>query len=308
MNFYYKYVLSQFVTQPTRHSSTTRNGSILDLVFCNDRNFVFNTFVDAPFSTSDHGIVKFNVIRHIQCSYNGVDTFDFRKADWANLSAYLDSIDFFSLFENCVDTESIVSTFYSVLYNGFNEFVPVRKSNGLSHSRMFYPYKIRKLLNEKVHRWRIYKRLKTADSLIKFKLSASECRSAICNFHVEHENRIIESENVGKFFNYANRKFTCKSSVGPLRTTDGSLTTDRLHKTELLQPVFSSAFTKDNGNLPSCSNIASSTNKLSTILFTRTLVKRVIHRINGKTKGGPDDIPPLFLKQCCNQLASRPLH
>jgi len=37
LNLYYKYVLTQFITQPTRYSGTTRNGSILDLVFCNEK-------------------------------------------------------------------------------------------------------------------------------------------------------------------------------------------------------------------------------------------------------------------------------
>jgi len=110
------------------------------------------------------------------------------------------------------------------------------------------------------------------------------------------------------FLNKANRKFTCKSSIGPLRATDGSLTSDPVLKTELLQSVFSSASTIDNGTLPPSSNNANTTatnsNKLSTILFTATLVKRVIRRFTGKAKGGPDDIPPIFLKQCCSQLAS----
>jgi hypothetical protein len=56
--------------------------------------------------------------------------------------------------------------------------------------------------------------------------------------------------------------------------------------------------------LPSGSLSAINTNKLSTVLFTPTLVKRVIRQINGKAKGGPDDIPPLFFKQCCDQLSS----
>ena len=134
-------------------------------------------------------------------------------------------------------------------------------------------------------KWRrIYKRFITAESLLKFKLCASECRSAIYNYNVERENRIIKSANVGKFSNHANRKFTCKSSIGPLRTTDGSLTTDPVLKTELLQSVFSSAFTVDNGTLPPSSNSdnnANNANKLSNILFTPTLVKRVIRRLNG---------------------------
>ena len=77
-------------------------------------------------------------------------TFDFSKADQSNLSTYLDNIDYFSLFDTCADTASIVDTFYSVLYNAFNKFVPVRKSNNSFHSRTFYTYKIRKRLNKRL--------------------------------------------------------------------------------------------------------------------------------------------------------------
>ena len=159
-------------------------------------------------------------------------TFDFRKADWPNLTPYLDSIDYFSLFENCADTESVFSTFYSVLYNSFNEFVPLRKSVS-SRSHACYLYRIRELLRKEVRLWRIYKRLKTTVTLHKYSLIAPECRSAIYTFHVERENRIIEFENAGKYFSYANRKFTCKFSMRPLRTSDESLITDSVRKTEL---------------------------------------------------------------------------
>ena len=123
--------------------------------------------------------------------------------------------------------------------------------------------------------WSIYRRLKTPESLSRFKLIAAKCRSAIHNFHLERENRIINSDNLGKFFNYANSKFNCKSSVGPLRSADGSLSTDPNHKTELLQSVFTSAFTPDNGYIPPLSNVAPT--QLSSIIFTPTLVERVIN-------------------------------
>ena len=113
-------------------------------------------------------------------------------------------------------------------------------------------------MTRKSHLWSIYRRLKTPESLSRYKLIATECRSAIHNFHVEHENKIIHSDNLGKFFNYANSKFKCKSSVGPLRSAEGSLSTKPNHKAELLQSVFTSAFTPDNGYTSPLSNVASS--------------------------------------------------
>jgi len=59
------------------------------------------------------------------------------------------------------------STFYSILYNGPKESVPIRKSNSLFCSHAFYAYKIRKLLRTKAQRWRSQNRFKTTESLRK---------------------------------------------------------------------------------------------------------------------------------------------
>ena len=89
-----------------------------------------------------------------------------------------------------------------------------------------------------------------------------------------------------------------------LKLDDGLLSIDPIRKTELLQSVFSSAYTQDNGYIPPLGTSTADHTKLSSISFTPTLVKRVISRINGKAKGGPDDIPPVLCKRCSNQLAS----
>ena len=251
LNLYYKHVLTQFITQPTRYSGTTRNGSILDLVFCNEKNCVLNTIVEAPFGSSDHGIVAFNLIRDFETHIHDMSSFDFTNADWANLAAYFNNIDFFNLFENCVDSECMMNAFYDVIYTGLNQFVPVRNSQTSSNAtKKVYPHKIRKLLNRKCRLWNIYRRLRTPESLNKYKSIALECRSAIYQFHVDRENKIINSGNVGKFFNYANRKFKCKSTIGPLKSADGSLSVDPFCKSELFQSVFTSSYTEDNGHIP----------------------------------------------------------
>jgi hypothetical protein len=134
------------------------------LVLCNDRNFVFNTSVDTPFCSSDHGTVAFNVIRDLRLPKHDVNSIDFSKADWTNLSAYFDNINFFSLFENCLDTASIVNAFYTVLYAGLNQFVPVYSSHS-NYEKKMYSYKIRKMMTRKSLLWRIYRRLRTPDSL-----------------------------------------------------------------------------------------------------------------------------------------------
>ena len=58
-------VLRQYANEETRHAVSGFNsspGNILDLVLSNDNNFVFNVCVDIPFSTSDHLVVKFDIM------------------------------------------------------------------------------------------------------------------------------------------------------------------------------------------------------------------------------------------------------
>ena len=88
-----------------------------------------------------HGIVAFNLIRDLETHNYDTSSFDFTKADWANLSAYFDNIDF-NLFENCIDSESMANDFHNVIYTGLNQFVPVRKSHtSTNHAKIIYQHR-----------------------------------------------------------------------------------------------------------------------------------------------------------------------
>jgi hypothetical protein len=75
-------------------------------------------------------------------------------------------------------------------------------------------------------------------------------------------------------------------------------------KAELLQSVFSSLFTVDNGRDPSLLASANRSDGMSSVNFTANLVKRAIERLRVKSKGGPDGLPPIFFKICKSQLSS----
>jgi len=97
---------------------------------------------------------------------------DWTKADWANLSAEFDNIHYFNLFENCVDSVTKLNTFYTVTYNGLNEFVPVRIIDSMEHSK-----------------------------ISKCRLLLAECRVTKYQLYLEHKHEIINSGNLGKLFN-----------------------------------------------------------------------------------------------------------
>jgi exonuclease III len=308
LQFYYKHALIQFVNQHTRLDSTTRNGSILDLVFNNDSSFIQNVAVTGPFSTSDHCVVEFNALNDFRLQSPAVSAYDFVHANWAGIVSYLECVNFYDLFARCDDVGCVIACFYDILYDAFKRFVPVRLVSSSSSLKNHYPFNVRRMLRKKAAAWRVYRNFRTAELLSAYKLLASQCRDAIRNFHAAHEEKIISSANVNKFYRYANRKFANRTPIGPLKCADSTLITDPKMKAELLQSVFSSMFTADNGLIPSFSMPPNHGHKMSSVCFRVNLVKRAIARLRTNSKGGPDGLPPLLFKTCVSQLSAPPTY
>jgi hypothetical protein len=204
----------------------------------------------------------------------------------------------------CDDADSAVASFYDIVYEAFNQYVPVQHVYNRFEFKNRYPFKVRKLLGKKAIAWQVYRKFRTEQSLNAYKLIAAQCRLAIRNFHADLETKIISSANTNQFYRYANRKFVKRTPMGPLKLPDATLVTDPAEKAELLQSVFSSLFTVDNGRVPSLLASANRSDGMSSVNFTANLVKRAIERLRVKSKGGPDGLPPIFFKICESQLSS----
>ena len=299
LDFYYTFGMHQLVTEPTRLDN------ILDLVLCSDFGCVLNTRSVTPFSTSDHSSVRFDVVCKTPPRYQTFSVYDFQHADWNGIKSYLNNIDFFDLLHCDMPPAGNIDAFYNVIYAVIDLYVPVKRTSisARTHAAK-YPIGIRRKLRKKAVAWSIYRSLRTPESMTSYKKKASECKSAIYACELHRENQLIVNGNTGAFFRYANKKFRAKPAVGPLRTTDGSITTDPNEKAVILQRTFFQNYTADNGVLPSPQTFTEPPSKLSYIYFTPSLVRRAIKRLSVRTKGGPDGIPPAFFINCCDELCS----
>jgi hypothetical protein len=296
LDFYYNHGLCQCVTTPTRYNN------VLDLIFTNDINCVLNVGSIEPFSTSDHNQVCFDVPCNVTQRNYSYRTRNFIYADWSGINAFLSSTDWFELFHSNLSAKSIIDNFYNIIDTCIEQHVPckyVSCSRRYDHSK--YPLGIRRLLRKKAIAWRANRVFKTPESMAKYKSLASKCKYAIREFVKDYESHLVSNENIGAFFRYANKKFSCKSAVGPLQNEDGALLTDPECKADLLQRVFVSNYNLDNGRLPSSGKHASG--YLSRIYFSPALVRRAIKKLNVNAKGGPDGIPPAFFSNCCEELS-----
>ena len=73
---------------------------------------------------------------------------------------------------------------------------------------------------------------------------------------------------------------------------------------EVWQTIFVSMFITDNGHIPIVSTPPITNTCLSNVIFSPVLVKRAIHKLKAKSKGGPDGLLPIFIKTCSDQLST----
>ena len=304
LNFFFKHSLCQFVDSPTR------SDHILDIVVSNDVNCIANVTAAPPFSTSDHTSVQFNVVyrkllpdRLGDITHTPQLKYNFQKADWSNIRCYLAEYDFNEIFNSDFTTAVKFQHFYTVLNHCIHLFVPLQpRQRTTTKSKRKYPLVIRKLQQKKLSSWRRYRRSRSSSSLNTYKRHTSEFRRAVNKHITQRENSLIETGNLGAFYRYANNKLASHSTIGPLSDTDGALIIDPRKRAELLNNTFKDYFTIDNHTLPQCNQKASPAQNLSNVIFTTTATERAMKKLKITTAGGPDGIPPIFLKHCIKEL------
>jgi hypothetical protein len=291
----YNLGLQQYVTTSTRYES------ILDIVLSNDCNCLLDVKTVEPFSTSDHNQVQFQMPVTKSIREFPYVSRNFKHADWDGIKTFLSDFDFYNLFQDKSSVYHPIRCFYDIVNACLDLFVPLKRVNPSSKSqRIKYPYAIERLLRKKATAWRVYSTFKTSNSLSTYKCIAYKCRTAISKFVAEYESQLASNGNVGAFYRYANKKFSCKSAVGPLHDEHGTVIVDSEQKASLLQRSFVNHYTVDNGRIPS--NLKNALSKLSNVYFSPSRVRRAIKRLKAKTAGGPDGIPPLFFINCCDEL------
>jgi len=103
-----------------------------------------------------------------------------------------------------------ISVFYAKLNEAIASFVPLEVFKPTTSPHQFsYPYHIRKLhIRTKTAIWRRFEQFKTLVFKQQYNAISSRCREAVYNYVAKRVEIIINSGNLGKFFRYANSKFS----------------------------------------------------------------------------------------------------
>ena len=115
--------------------------------------------------------------------------------------------------------------FKSIIWPIIDLFVPKKR---ISHNKKYdarkYPKPIHNLLNRKAATWRMLKNHKTSELQTKYKEISNKCKSGIFEYDVEREKKMLNSNNLGAFYKFVNKKLSSPSGVAPLTDSNGKPT------------------------------------------------------------------------------------
>jgi hypothetical protein len=310
--------LYQFVMEPT-HCSHSGKNNILDLILSNDPlGVIINQYSD-PLSTSDHITIDFSIVLPY-CDIDACNTenlhvptdipapskiYDWASADFASINAFLSQVDWSHLFSYYFTPDDLWAQFKNIIWPVIDLFVPIKLIHQKNKiKRKHYPKHINKLLNRKAAIWRSLKNHKTPEMNLKYSNIANQCRLEIFKFEKEKEIKILQSNNLGAFYNFVNKKLSSKSGVAPLKDPHGNLILSDIQKANLLNEYFHSVYTKDNGHLPPFPlRLPPNCEGLDNIDISPEIVQRIMSKLKKNSAAGPDNLPPIFFCSTSHSLS-----
>ena len=117
------------------------------------------------------------------------------------------------------------------------------------------------------------------------------------------KKRIIESNNIGLFYKYVNKKIANGCSVGTLIDSAGKHVFDDTEKVDLLNSYFCSMGTDDNGVAPLLERTTPNGVNITNVSFSPDFVKRAIKKMKSGKSSGRDGLSSIIFKQLSDSLA-----
>ena len=286
----------------------TRGDNILDVILADDDQIITAVAPDAPIGHSDHLMVKFKLtlenLETVKNSISSTPRYKWFKADFDAMQAFLMDVDWHSMIYYNPSVTAFWDVFTGVLHTAIDSFVPKHSGVPSVCRRRHYPLTLRKMTAKKRLLWK-----KVRDSgndpvvCRQYLACAKSWRQELKCFDRQVESNIIDSNNLGNFYRYANKRLTYRRDLGVLNSTDGTAVVDDKEKATLFNNYFASVGVVDNNDMPVCNCVLNCDKTIDTIEFTRANVEAALSKLKNNLSSGPDGLPPVMFKRLKHCLA-----
>ena len=305
-------------------SQPTRNENILDLIFTNITDNPFDCTISKYKKLSDHNLIQLK-LNHSEPSIpenttehstkrTGYKKYNFYKADYDAINSDLSKIDWNSEMDAKPVSEQL-EKFNDIVLKIISHHTSEIQNTRKRHKSKFY--------RERRTLWRRRSKINKKNPENSEKL-LEDIELSIKKSHIaerlHNEHLAIEkiSSNSKYFYTYANTTRKNKGKVGPLINKDtDEVISNPTEIAESLQTQYCSVFTTPDStklieNTQEFFNDTESSENpvhsiLSDIKFSEEDIVTAIKKIKPNAAAGPDGIPTILLRECCQEL-SKPLH
>ena len=292
LNFCAKNSLCQLVQEPT-----TIYDSLLDLLLCDNASArkLCSVEVLPPFyDKGDHFTVEFLLSYNNQnsiCS-NIPPSLSYHKGNYNAINHELSKIDWPTIFTNNNNRiQPIYDYFLEKVHDLMSQYIP--KTTFRKTGRQ--PSHLKRLAKRKNA---LFKKTRNNPNLKEnYKTISKEYKNAVRLWHNKLENKICNSKNSSAFFKYANKKLKSFESIPPLKMDTGEFITSDHDKATVLNKMFHSVFTGDDGRTLDTECKINQNHFLGNIEITQETILEFLSTLDPKTSQTPDNLPCFVLKQ-----------
>ena len=291
--------LHQFVPGPTHIA-----GNKLDLLLCNCPEVIENVSTFHPREgkfPSDHYVIEFE-IRHKFKRSRGTKrlVYDYKHGDFNALRVTLDRVPFNLAHSD--DIDEYWTNWKDLFLSAVKEYIPVKTVRD-KNSPPWIDAEIRCLIRKKYAALKHYRNNKTTVRKQKLREISQQIKQLIRDKHRQYLAKIENSfrDNPKLFWSYHKAFLGSKIGVKSVISYKGNRAEKPAHKAELLNEFFSSVFRP--ASLVNTDQICISNTKISDIEMSVDEMRNLLKSLDTSKACGPDGIPALLLKECCEQVA-----
>ena len=284
-----------FLTQAVR--CPTRGRNILDLVFASDDDLISDVVVGEHLGTSDHAMVFCKVWhRLVRATPQFVLRPNLRRANFNQFIQRLKDLQ--------PQPEGTVNEMWRGFRTSFmtiqNSCIPLKRVGGNTKKNPKWfsdeigrAIKLRKTLNS------LAKACPSQENINLLTVHRRTVKRLVRRAKVAEEHRVALTcvDNPKEFYSYVNSRKPVRSQLGPLRTDQGILVTNKAEIAEEFNRYFSSVFTHEDDRVaPEPAITCESDRVLHSIHITEGEITTKIKDLNPNKAPGPDGFLPKVVK------------
>lgn len=278
--------LYQHVEQPTR------GDNYLDLVISSN-NTVEELTVEEPFETSDHQIIKFEIIIPRKQKTKKQKKHNYFKADYNQIREHACKIDWQSIFKNNGSVNSAWSMIKSNLLKLRDSYVKFKSQS--KNKCKWVTREARKCRIAKKKAWNDYvKSGKNSKQYEVYKTKLNLSKAANTKAKYNYEKKLADNikKDTKSFYAYVNNKNSNSGKIGPIKDSQGNLIENDESVADLLNNYFSTVFVaEDISNLPVLNKLGNLNGyKLCELKIDKIAVYDKLSKLNVNKSQGPDQI------------------